>query len=73
MLKVCFARVCRWTTGRECNVTSKGKKLYCTLFIAPKIARLYIFLTRQLEKKKTKMNYKIINMNSFCICLKKHR
>ena len=69
MLKYCFARVCRWTTGRECDPQAKKTLLYS--LYSSKNRTFIRFFDKTAGEKKTNMNYKVINMmNSFCICLK---
>ena len=72
MLKVCFAE---FVGGQQdANVMWPTREENFTVFsLLLQKSHVYKFFWQDnWRKKKTKMNYKIINMNSFCIYFKKH-
>ena len=70
MLKVCFAE---FVGGQQdANVTWPTREENFTVFsLLLQKSHVYKFFWQDNWRKKTNMNYKVINMmNSFCICLK---
>ena len=57
-------------TRMSCD--QQGKKTLLYSLYCSKNRTFISFFDKTTGEKKTKMNYKIINMNSFCIYFKKH-